>query len=429
LQGFNRALVREGLRRLRDSANLGLKTLAAEHCRAYTASEIAFRIAPRINAASRLGQARVALQLLTTQDLLEARSLAQHLNQLNAQRQRIEEEMLERIWPTIDATPSALVIHDAQGHPGVMGIVASRVLERYYKPVFIIVDGKGSVRSTPGVSAVGALQAARPHLKRFGGHAQAAGFAILEEQIPAFTEAIQRYAAQFPAPVPEIWLDGWLDGEDLGELHQALKMLEPFGEGNPEPLFFLQGRPEQVRMLSEGRHLSFRLGGVRVIKWRDNGENLPDSLDLAASLEQNEWNGERTVELRAVAYRPAFEPEPSWAFPMPLREAVHQAVAQRARVYVHPEGADWFRSRGASVVNPEEATYWFSLPTVPTYPRKVQIALSPKALNSLENSPDPLLRALGRRVVRAYRLGLKSELGKSLKHYWEALALTSSEVR
>ncbi|WP_299433264.1 DHH family phosphoesterase [uncultured Meiothermus sp.] len=435
LQGFNRALVREGLRRLRESAHLGLKVLAAEHCKEFSASEIAFRIAPRINAASRLGQAEVALQLLTTQDLLQARPLAEHLTQLNIRRQRIEEEMLQRIWPTIDASSPALVIHDSEGHPGVMGIVASRVLERYYKPVFIIADGKGSVRSTPGISAVGALRYAAHHLKRFGGHAQAAGFAIREEEIPAFTGAIQQYAAQLPAPVQEIMLDGWLDGEDLEELHRALQLLEPLGEGNPEPLFFLQGKPEHMRVLSEGKHLSFRLNGTRVIKWRDNGENLPDPLDLAAGLVQSEWNGERTIELRGVVYRPSPPVHPLsggdwggvWAIPTPFREAVRQAVAQGSRIYVHPEGADWFTSRGAAVVKPEEAACWFSLPAAPAHPEKVQIALSEKALVNLESSSDALVRALGRRVAMAYKLGQAGLLQESLERYWQALALAPAE--
>ncbi|MDT7919434.1 MAG: DHH family phosphoesterase [Meiothermus sp.] len=422
LRGFNRALVKEGLSRLRDSSNLGLKVLAAEHCREFSASEIAFRIAPRINAASRLGQAEVALELLTTQDPLQAPSLAEHLTRLNQQRQRIEEEMLQRIWPSIDPTQPALVIHDAEGHPGVMGIVASRVLERYYKPVFIIADGKGSVRSTPGISAVGALQAARSFLKRFGGHAQAAGFAIQEEQIPAFTEAIHRYAAQFPVPVPEIVLDGWLDGEDLAELHQALRLLEPLGEGNSEPLFYAQGKPEHVRTMGEGKHLSFRLNGIRVIKWRDNGESLPEHIELAAGLVLSEWNGEQNVELRAQAYRPLPTPKAGWAIPVPFAQAVRQAVAQAARVYVHPEGADWFTSRGAAVVKPEQASYWFSLPPVPAHPEQVYIALSEKALAALEASSDSLARALGKRVAAAYRLGLAQQLAEGLERYWQALA-------
>jgi len=433
LQGFNRALVQEGLRRLRDSAHLGLRELAAEHCKEFSASEIAFRIAPRINAASRLGEAEVALQLLTTQDILQARPLAEYLTQLNVRRQRIEEEMLQRVWPTMDTSSPALVIHDSGGHPGVMGIVASRVLERYYKPVFIIADGKGSVRSTPGISAVGALHHAAPHLKRFGGHAQAAGFAIEDSEIPAFTRAIQQYVERFDAPKPEIVLDGWLDGEDLGELYRSLQPLEPLGEGNPEPLFFLQGMPEQVRVLSEGKHLSFRLNGNKVIKWRDNGENLPDQVDLAAGLIINAWSGERNVELRGAVYRPTpplLEGDQGgvWAIPTTFREAVHQAVAQGAKVYVHPEGADWFISRGVSVVSPEEAAYWFSLPAAPAHPEKVQIALSEKALAKLESSPDQLARELGRRVAVAYKLGQAVQLGESLERYWQALALRPAEV-
>jgi len=422
LQGFNRALVKEGLSRLRNSANPGLRVLAAEHCREFSASEIAFRIAPRINAASRLGQAEVALALLTTQDPEQAHFLARCLNRLNQERQRIEEEMLKRIQPRIDPTQPALVICDAEGHPGVMGIVASRLLEHYYKPVFIISDGKGSVRSTPGISAVGALQAASPFLERFGGHAQAAGFAIREEQVSAFTEAVQRYVGQFPLPVPEITLEGWLDGEDLAALHRALQLLEPLGEGNPEPLFYAQGRPEYVRTMGDGKHLSFRLNGLRVVKWHDSGESLPEHIELAASLVLNEWNGEQNLELRARAYRPLpAAPETGWAIPVPFAQAVRQAVNQAARVYVHPEGAGWFTSRRAVVVRPEEAEYWFSIPPVPARPQQVQIALSEKALAALEASACPLVRSLGQRVAKAYRLGLARQLAEDLERYWQAL--------
>ncbi|MCL6525345.1 MAG: DHH family phosphoesterase [Thermaceae bacterium] len=429
LQGFNRALVKEGLRRLRNSAHLGLRVLAAEHCREFSASEIAFRIAPRINAASRLGQAEVALQLLTTQDMLQARPLAEFLSQLNARRQRIEEEMLERIWPTLEPSAPALVIHDPEGHPGVMGIVASRVLERHYKPVFIIADGKGSVRSTPGISAVGALRLAAPHLKRFGGHAAAAGFAIEEREIPAFAELIRNHVAGYPVPVPEILLDGRLEGEDLAELYAALQHLEPLGEGNPEPLFYLRGQPEAVRLMGEGRHLSFRLGGLRVVKWKDNGERLPvGPIDLAAGLVLNEWQGERSLELRAAAYRPAQQEQEGWVWPVPFRQALREAVAQRAPVYVNREGAEWFRGQGVAAVGPEEAEYWFSLPPQPVRRERVWLALSEKALAGLESAPKGLLAALGRRVAQAYRRGEALALGESLERYWEALAECASAV-
>ncbi len=440
LQGFNRALVMEGLRRLRDPAHPGLACLVAEHCRAFTASEVAFRIAPRLNAASRLGQAEVALELLTTQDPLQARPLAEALSRLNQQRQRIEEAMLKRVMAGLEADQPVLCVHDPEGHPGVMGIVASRLLERFYKPVFVIAQGKGSVRTPPGISAVEALRFAQAHLKHFGGHAQAAGFALEESQIPAFQEAIQRYVAQFPPAKCELWLDGALDGEDLEALHRASTLLEPTGAGNPPPLFFLRGRPERVRRVgSEGQHLSFYLNGLRVVRWRDNSENLPDPLELAAELALNEWNGERFLELWAVAYRPAQEEEDdplsgqakpvhlrAWAFPLPLRHGLKQALEQQARVYVHPEGALWFKSRGAQVVPPEEAEYWFSLPLAPAYPPRVWIALSEKALAQLESHPDPLVQALGRRVATAYRQKQAGLLGESLERYWQALKVCAT---
>ena len=174
--------------------------------------------------------------------------------------------------------------------------------------------------------------------------------------------------------------------------------------------------------MGEGKHLSFRLNGIRVIKWRDNGESLPEHIELAAGLVLSEWNGEQNVELRAQAYRPLPTPKAGWAIPVPFAQAVRQAVAQAARVYVHPEGADWFTSRGAAVVKPEEASYWFSLPPVPAHPEQVYIALSEKALAALEASSDSLARALGKRVATAYRLGLAQQLAEDLERYWQALA-------
>lgn len=423
LQGFNRALVKEGLRQLRNSAHIGLKALAFEHCKDYTSTEIAFRIAPRINAASRLGQAEIALQMLCTDDPLQARPLGEFLSRLNVQRQRIEEEMLERVLPTLNPADPALVIHDANGHPGVMGIVASRVLERFYKPVFIMADGKGSVRSTPGISAVGGLRFAAEHLKRFGGHAQAAGFAIKESEIPAFTQAIHRYVAQFPVPEPEILLDGWLDGENLDDLHAALQLLEPMGEGNPEPLFYAQGKPEFIRTLSEGKHLSFRLNGTKVIKWRDNGQNLPPQLDLAAALVLNEWNGQRTVELRGAVYRPVSdELSQSWLEVVPFAPALKEVQVSRLPVYVNPEATDWFTSRGIEAVRPEKAAFWFSLPPYAAETAGVKVALSEKALAALEANPDPVLGRLGSRIASAYRAGRSRLLQENLAHWWEAQA-------
>lgn len=425
LRGFNRALVRRGLEQLRDTQHLGLKALAADHCKSYTASEVAFRIAPRINAASRLGRAELALELLTTADPLQARPLADALSQLNARRQRIEEEMLERIWPTLDPSAPALVIEDGDGHPGVMGIVASRVLEAFYKPVFIIADGKGSVRSTPGISAVGALRAAADHLKRYGGHAQAAGFAIAKDKVPAFREAICAYAAQFPPPQPVIHLDGALEGEDLEALYAALQLLEPYGEGNPEPLFFLSGKPEGVRTMGEGgKHLSFRLGGLRVVKWKDNGENLPPGpIDVAACLTHNDWNGSRSLELRALAYRAANQAR-GWLEPLPFKAALQEVLQSKAPVYVGSEGAKWFAEQGVEVVSPEAAAYWFALPEQPVRAEGVRLALSEKALAALRAKAEAQrLEGLAQQLVFAYQSGQSQLLAETLAVWWENTSL------
>lgn len=410
LLGFNRALVKEGLRQLRHSAHLGLRELATQHCKEYSSVEVAFRIAPRINASSRLGQAELALEMLTTDDPLSVKTLSEALNTLNARRQKIEEDMLRRVLPTLDHTAPAYVIHDPEGNAGVMGIVASRVLERFYKPVFIIAEGKGSVRSTPGISAVGALRATAELLKRFGGHAQAAGFAIAEENIPAFREAIYGYVAQHPEPVPEVYLDGSLTGEDFAELYEALQFLEPLGQENPEPLFYLRGKPEKVATMGEGRHLRFYLDGVKVVRWKDSGEHLPQAeVELAASLTLNEWHGERALELRALTYRAPQQGEAGpddagWAKPVPFQNTLNEVLESKTPVYVAPEGVAWFEARGVPVVAPEVAEVWFSLPQAAVTPRSgsVRVALSDKALAGLA---PPVGKTQFRKVVVAWERG------------------------
>ena len=388
LLGLNRALVQAGLARVRGSAHLGLRLLAERLLTRGTAIEVAFRVAPRINAAGRLGEPMTALRLLLTEDLFEARELADRLDRLNAERQRIEEAMLARVLPTLDPEDPAHVVHDPEGHPGVMGIVASRILERTGKPVFIIAKGKGSVRSPAGVSAVEALRAAAEHLLGFGGHAQAAGFSIEEEKIPAFREAIHAYVRAHPPRPPEILLDGPLFREELAEVWPALLELEPIGEGNPEPLFYLRGRPERVKPLAEGRHVSFFLGGVRVVRWRDAGEGLSGEVEVAAGVVLHEWNGEKSLELRAEAYRPPQGVRGSGSVRLKvvrqeLREALAEVVADRIPSFAEGEGAAWLRERGVPVVAPAEAEYWFAVPEACFELRPVVLALGDQALKAL----------------------------------------------
>ncbi|MFX7242860.1 DHHA1 domain-containing protein, partial [Acinetobacter baumannii] len=128
----------------------------------------------------------------------------EELNRLNARRQAIEEEMLKRLLPQADPEAKAIVLHDPEGHPGVMGIVASRILEATLRPVFIVAQGKGTVRSLLPISAVEALRSAEDLLLRYGGHREAAGFAVDEAYFPRFKERVEAFAASFPDPVREV---------------------------------------------------------------------------------------------------------------------------------------------------------------------------------------------------------------------------------
>jgi len=254
------------------------------------------------------------------------------------------------------------------------------------------------------------LRASAEFLKRLGGHAQAAGFAIAEENIPAFREAVYRYVAEHPAPVAEVYLDGSLTGEDFTELYEALQFLEPLGQENPEPLFYLRGKPEKVATMGEGRHLRFYLDGIKVVRWKDSGENLPQAeVELAASLTLNEWQGERALELRALAYRApgpgeVLPDDAGWAKPVPFRSALQEVVAAKLPVYVAPEGAAWFADRGVPVVCAEEAEVWFGLPkSAVSHPGVVRVALSEKALNGLVPQVD---KPHFRKVVAAWERGL-----------------------
>ena len=208
LWGWNRALVKEGLARIPASSWVGLRLLAEAVGYTGKAVEVAFRIAPRINAASRLGEAEKALRLLLTDDAAEAQALVGELHRLNARRQTLEEAMLRKLLPQADPEAKAIVLLDPEGHPGVMGIVASRILEATLRPVFLVAQGKGTVRSLAPISAVEALRSAEDLLLRYGGHKEAAGFAMDEALFPAFKARVEAYA-----------LEAW---EALGEVPKGL---------------------------------------------------------------------------------------------------------------------------------------------------------------------------------------------------------------
>src|SRR5690606_8137363 len=281
LLGENRSLIKEGLPRLAASRWPGVRaTIKQAKLRGeVSARDVAFVLAPRLNAAGRLGEADLGLELLTTASERRASELAAYLDARNADRRRLQDEMLEHACTLVDEGAPALVLQHPEWHPGVMGIVASKLLERYYRPVFIAAAGKGSVRSTPGVSAVEALRHAAPHLLRFGGHRQAAGFALDMASFDAFRDAITQYVSGFAPDVRTIVADAVISPTEVDDgLFRAIRDLEPFGEGHPAPLFAVAGRLELARAVGATRTtLQFRVGGVKGVAWQkgDLAGHLP----------------------------------------------------------------------------------------------------------------------------------------------------------
>jgi single-stranded-DNA-specific exonuclease len=311
LLGENRALVQAGLATMKETRWPGLRaSIALSGIRGeVTARDVAFVLAPRLNAAGRLGEAGKGLELLTTASERRARELASYLDARNQDRRKIQDEMFAEALAKVDVDSPAIVVDDDAWHPGVMGIVAAKLLERYYKPVFIIAQGKGSVRSTPGISAVAALRFAAEHLTRFGGHSQAAGFAIAGDRIAAFREAVCRFVADQPAPLPVLVADAALTSTDVDvALCRAIERLEPFGQGYPAPVLALTDRLEAAKAVGrEGSTLQLRIAGLRGVAW-GKGEQATrlvagELVNAAIAVREREWQGKRQLEFVAEEVR------------------------------------------------------------------------------------------------------------------------------
>jgi single-stranded-DNA-specific exonuclease len=313
LMGENRALVVAGLARMADSKWVGLRAaiLQSRINGAPTAKDVAFVIAPRLNAAGRLGEADIGLELLMTASERRARELAVYLDARNNERRKIQDEMLQIALQKVDPDAPALVLDDPNWHPGVMGIVASHLVEKFYKPVYIIAKGKGSVRSTPGISAVQGLHEAAHLLERFGGHSQAAGFAIKYGNEEAFKEVICNYVAAQPKPERMLLADTLLSGSEIDDdLYKAICELEPYGEGHPSPLFALTDTLDMARAVGkEGCTLQLRIGGIKGVAWRqgERASSFPmgETVNAVVSLRENVWNEKRSLEFIAEDIRMA----------------------------------------------------------------------------------------------------------------------------
>jgi single-stranded-DNA-specific exonuclease len=327
LLGANRVLVRWGLETLASSRRPGVRALMRVAGIAdgtpVTAGQIGFRLAPRINAAGRLDDAGRGVRLLLATDPAEAQALAEELDRENQARQEIERRILDEAV----ADAAALVAGGARGlvlardgwHPGVVGIVASRVVERFHRPAVLVAlegeGGKGSGRSIEAFHLYDALAACRGHLTRFGGHKHAAGVTVARAQVEGFRTAFEAIAAgalRDEDLVPRCRIDGWVEDRDVSDRAAAdLEKLGPFGAGHPEPVFALRGAAARGRTVGvAGAHLKLALGarGLDAI-----GFGMGDRaalcgggpVDAAFSIGFDEWDGARRLQLKLKDVRPA----------------------------------------------------------------------------------------------------------------------------
>ena len=324
----NRALARAGLIRLAQTQKPGLRALlrvAGVDPATCDEGAVGFRLAPRINASGRLCRPEAALALLLTDDDGEARRLAEQLETLNRERQAVEERILRAAIDEIDAWPSdrrhrrGYVVAGADWHEGVIGIVTSRLVERYGRPVVLIAgtDGawKGSGRAPGAFDLHGALAACAAHLERFGGHRAAAGLTILPENVDAFAAGFAAHADALLADEdlrPRTVVDATVAGRELGlPLCEELTRLAPFGLGNPGVTLLIDGcELTELTTVGDGKHLRFRVrqrgrdagsaiafgSGAQLDRFRRTGR-----YDVAFRLQENRWNG--TVAPQLVVRR------------------------------------------------------------------------------------------------------------------------------
>ncbi|HEX4641206.1 MAG TPA: single-stranded-DNA-specific exonuclease RecJ [Chthoniobacterales bacterium] len=325
LEKENRILVQRGMLRLATSKRPGLrKLMEVAAVRAPIAAEhIGFRLGPRLNAAGRLATAEKALRLLLTTDANEANELAAVLDEQNRDRQAVErkicEEAEERLQESFDSErDAAIVLGSRDWHPGVLGIVASRLARKYHRPTVLVAFdgaglGKGSGRSIEGLSLVEALGHCATHLEKFGGHEMAAGLAVRQEKFDAFAAAFKQAARDLLSDEdlqPRLYLDYELTFSQMNdELLRWQQALEPFGNSNPHPLFFARDvTPAAEPQVLKEKHLVLRLRQRnhfrRAIFFDGAASPLPKPpWDIAFRVNADEYEGETRLQMQVEALR------------------------------------------------------------------------------------------------------------------------------
>lgn len=327
----NRAIVALGLEQLSRRPHApGLEALLSvsglEAGGPLQASDLGFRVGPRINAAGRLEDASLVVELMHTRDRRQAMLQAQRLDQLNRQRQGLQQRLVKACLEAVGSEPPGFVVQwgeEAEGwHRGVVGIVAAKVRDRVHRPAAVVAvsgsEARGSVRSTPGVHAVQALDSVADLLERYGGHPVAAGFSVRTEHLPALAERLAAWVderVEAEALVPELRVDAAADLRELDRVAlEGLQRLGPFGKGNPSPRLLLRGvHPRGLRPLGKG-HLRFDLDGLEAVWWsggvHEEALRAADRLDLVGRLDLNRWKGRETLRFTVEDARRAASPAP-----------------------------------------------------------------------------------------------------------------------
>ena len=319
----NRVIAEYGIRQLPESRHAGLRALIQEAGLAgkpLNSTSVAFMLAPRLNAAGRLSHAKDAVELLLSDQPEQAGLLAGRLEEENQKRKNVEQAIFQEAIELLEENPvwreqRVIVLAKEGWHPGVIGIVASRILERFYRPCIMIAldktgSGKGSGRSVPGFHLFDALTASEKHLERFGGHAQAAGLSIRADEVENFRKAINQYAEshlQKEDLIPKLWYDLELGISRLTvENARSLQLLEPFGMGNEKPVFCIRNvRIKQVTTMSEGAHLRLEVEkngmSIQAVGFRMGSLAMQmtpgQTADLAFLLEVNVFRDNESVQL------------------------------------------------------------------------------------------------------------------------------------
>lgn len=313
----NRIIAKLGLKLVEVTKNVGLKTLLKSvNYQNIDSNTISFGIAPRVNACGRMGHETEALRLFLTDNVEEAEELSEKLNKYNKDRQETEKEIvkqaLEKIENEEQKDSSVIVLGDERWHHGVIGIVASKITDIYFKPSVLICyegeEGRGSGRSIPGFDLHNALCKSSKYLEKYGGHEMAIGLSLKKSNFKNFKDELEKVAkeANISEIIPVITIDKLVSLKNINiQMIKDLKMLEPFGEGNKTPLFACKNlKIDSIRALTEGKHLKLSLRDENMvinaigfnIGYLADDYTIGDRVDIVGALEINEYNGTEKIQ-------------------------------------------------------------------------------------------------------------------------------------